>query len=168
MRHDFARERDKPLFKVLGNEMLLDLARERPMTIAKLHKSRVISGKLADRYGEEIVEVIADAVEDGPMRGELVTERSAEDELSSSQRRVFDNLRQWRKETAMQRKTDASLILAKDVMLKLSMMRDLPRSPGELASSGLFETWRTSCYGEEILQVIMGQRSTRRSKRRKA
>lgn len=167
LRHGLARERDKPLFKVLGNEMLLDLAKGRPKTLSRLHKSHVISSKLADRYGAEIVAVISRAVEDGPLHDELITERSPEDDFTASQRKIFDSLRHWRKQTAIRRKTDASLILAKDVMIRLSTIRSMPRSLGQLAASGLFETWRIAWYGAEVLQVISEQRQARRGQRKK-
>ena len=166
MRHRLARKRDRPLFKILGNEMLLALARARPKTTSKLHKSRVISVKLADRYGEEIVATVLQAIEQGPLHVEPVAERSIEDYLTFDQRNLYDSLRRWRKETATRRKTDAFLILTKDAMMKLSKMRPLPRSLGQLCSSGLFETWRLACYGEAVLQVFEEWGRSRRGRQK--
>lgn len=167
MRHRLARKRDRPLFKVLGNEMLLALARSRPKSTAKLHKSRAISAKLADRYGEEIIQTIIAAIEQGPLPGPPPPERCNEDELTSDQRSLYDSLRRWRKDTATRRKTDASLILSKSSMLQLSKMRALPRSLGQLSSSGQLETWRIACYGMEVLQLFEDWRRSRRGQSKK-
>ena len=167
MRHRIARERDRPLFKILGNEMLLALASSRPKSTSKLHKSRVISAKLADRYGVEIVETIVDAVQQGPLKGYPTPEPSVENELTLDRSKLYDSLRRWRKDTATRRKTGASLILTKDMMMRLSKMRPLPRSLEHLSSSGLFETWRLVCYGEAVLEVFEEWAGSRRGRPKK-
>ncbi len=164
MRHKFARERDRPLFKILGSEMLLGLAKQRPTSMAELKKSRILSTKLIERYGDEIVATIREAAELPAIDREFTPDRRPEDLLTEDQRLLYDAIRRWRKDAATRRKTDASLVLNKSVMFKLSKLRSRPRTLEQLGDSGLFEPWRITAYGEELLQVLEAWRESRRDR----
>ncbi|MHC5064006.1 MAG: ribonuclease D [Planctomycetota bacterium] len=166
MRHRFAKDRDRPLFKILGNEMLLSLAKQRPRSLGELKKSRILSAKLVERYGEEIIASIREAASLPPIEPLLATEGRPEDSLTEDQRMLYDAIRRWRKDAALRRKTDASLVLNRIVMLDLSKLRSRPKSLKHLGDSGLFEPWRLEAYGEELLQVFASWRESRRDRPR--
>ncbi len=166
MRHRLASERDKPLFKILGADMLCGMAKQRPESMADLRKSRVLSAKLADRYGDEAVSVIRQAIEKGPIGSEKNYAAAEEDLLTHDQRQVFEALRSWRKGVAQGRETDAALVLPRVTMLGLSRLRQAPRSMEQLAASGLLETWRLEDYGSELLRVFERSKSGKKRRRR--
>jgi ribonuclease D len=148
MRHEIADRADLPAFKVLGNDQLLALARERD--------PGVLPGKLAERYGEPVRAALLRARELGPLPRAAVAVDELEG-LDPNQRRIYEALRAWRRRTSRRRQTDPSLVLPRTTMLQLARLLPYPRTPGELAVAGLLEPWRIEWYGEEL--VAAGRRA---------
>ena len=158
LRHEIAAERDQPPFKILGNAMLVDLARSRPRTLDELTRSRQLTPKLRSRFGDKILAAMQHALELGPLRSAQASERSVEDGLGSEARQVYEALRRWRKEIAERRGTDASLILPRSTMIALSKVRPVPKDLNQLSATGLLESWRVACYGEQLLPLLRRRR----------
>jgi ribonuclease D len=57
-----ARKGDRPPFKIMGNEQLLEMSKTRPATVADLAKIKGVSKYVADRYGRELVNTIRAAM----------------------------------------------------------------------------------------------------------
>lgn len=57
-----ARKGDRPPFKVMGNEQLLEMSKGRPVTAADLSKIKGVSKYVLDRYGRELVNIIRSAM----------------------------------------------------------------------------------------------------------
>jgi ribonuclease D len=152
-RDRIAREIDYPPFKVLGNDVLLALARSRPADLRALQRVPAMSDKLAERWGEPILAAIARAEKLGPLAELPKLPANGVDALSAEQRDVYERLRGWRRRTAMARGTDPSLVLPRPTMLELVRLRT-PRSLEQLEASGLLESWRLLLHGEAILSIL--------------
>lgn len=61
MRVSIAQKKDQPLFKIISNAALMTMAYEKPDTIDKILKTRVLSKKQADMYGAHCVDAITRA-----------------------------------------------------------------------------------------------------------
>ena len=61
-RDGYARKGDKPPFKVMGNEQLLEISKSRPATVADLSKIKGMSKYVLDRYGRELVNLVRAAM----------------------------------------------------------------------------------------------------------
>jgi ribonuclease D len=57
-----ARKGDRPPFKVMGNEQMLEIAKTRPMTAADLSKIKGMSRYVMDRYGRDLVNIVKAAM----------------------------------------------------------------------------------------------------------
>jgi ribonuclease D len=57
-----ARKGDRPPFKVMGNEQLLEIAKTRPVTAADLAKIKGMSRYVMDRYGRDLVNIVRAAM----------------------------------------------------------------------------------------------------------
>lgn len=157
MRHHIADRRDVPAFKILSNEMLFGLARARPGDQDALHQARVISPKLARRYGGSILEALHRAARLGALE-KLPRKRTELSGLSDADRNMYEDLRTWRKRTARARPTDSSLVLSRGCLVELAKLKRKPRTVEALAATGLLEPWRVSLYGEELVAVLNKQR----------
>src|SRR3954453_11961588 len=62
-RDALAREADKPPFKVIGNDTIVDIAREKPDTREDLAKMKSVSRYHGDRFGREIVRIVRAAMD---------------------------------------------------------------------------------------------------------
>ncbi len=155
MRHKEADRLNRPAFKVLGNEVLLELAIEQPDSQADLRDLQGMSPKLTERYGAMVLQTIDRALDLEPLPTNRASNNSSElDRLSDEQRGVHEALRLWRKNVATQRNTDASLVLDKQSMLALCRIHPVPENLTTLAGCGLLQPWRLQYYGEGIMHAL--------------
>ncbi|MCA8941476.1 MAG: HRDC domain-containing protein [Planctomycetes bacterium] len=154
LRHRIAEERDRPLFKVFGNDVLLKLAKAKPVNLDQLRRSNALTPRLLGRYGRDLVDVIAAAKEKGPLKRLPSTRRHREEQLRGEQRELYEAIRAFRKNVAERRQTDASLVMSKQLMMELAKCRPLPTTFDKLADSKLLEPWRLAEYGDELARAI--------------
>ncbi|MEM7199724.1 MAG: HRDC domain-containing protein [Planctomycetota bacterium] len=156
MRHEIADRRDCPAFKVMPNEVLLQIARASPTTRDGLERIRAMSSKLMGRYGDRILAVVARAKRLGPLEKKPRMAGDGTDVLGPRERQTYEALRAWRKRTAQKRPTDASLVLNRATMLELARLRKKPRDLQELTDTGVVESWWVRFYGDEVLPILRG------------
>ena len=152
MRERIASERDLPPFKVLGNDVLVALARSKARTQEALSQLEGVPARLVERHAVPILAALQEA-DAGPPVDRISRSQceNGQGGLSAEQTRVFEALRAWRKQVASERRVDASLILARPTMLGLARLRPRPRILEDLLASGLLEPWRVERYGAGIL-----------------
>jgi len=62
-RDKLARKADRPPFKVLGNDTIVDIAKSRPVSANDLARLGSVSRYHADRFGRELTKIVAKAME---------------------------------------------------------------------------------------------------------
>lgn len=62
-RDALARKADRPPFKILGNDALVDIAKEKPDTVRDLARIKSVSRYHTDRYGRELAAIVKRALE---------------------------------------------------------------------------------------------------------
>lgn len=62
-RDALARKADRPPFKIIGNDTMIDIAKEKPQTARDLAQLRSVSRYHADRYGRELAAIVRRAME---------------------------------------------------------------------------------------------------------
>ncbi len=154
-RERIAQARDLPPFKVIGPDTLVAIARHTPADEVALAAIPGMSERLVDRCGAELLRAIRRAARLRPIPTQPVRDPDSP-ALSQAQRSAYDRLRAWRKQAALARRVDASLILPRPVMQQLAELRSPPRDLDALTASGLIETWRCARYGVGILAALRG------------
>ncbi|MCA8969363.1 MAG: ribonuclease D [Planctomycetes bacterium] len=159
-RESVAEKRDLPPFKVLGNAQLLAITRARPTDLEGLARIDGVAGRPLERYGAIWVRIL-ESLRDHPGLN-----RPVEPERSSAERRegredgeVFERLKRWRKRVADTTRIDASLVLHREVLERVSKLRPRPSTRAELEATGDFEEWRLDAFAEGLLAAIAGQGS---------
>jgi ribonuclease D len=149
-----ARERDVPPFKVLANPALIELARVRPSSMHELANVPDFPGKLLKRMGPEVLAVVREARELGPLQ--RLPQLPARDgtPLDETQQELHERLKTWRKEQARREGMDASLVLNRHVLTRLAIER--PRSPADLSSVEGLLRWQTERFGDDLLALVEG------------
>jgi len=154
-RDRLARQYDAPPFKVLNNETLLRIARQRPRSGGEL--GELLTPRQARRVGREILEALERAEELGPLERLPATRREGEI-LGDLEYDLHEALKTWRKQRAKLEGLDASLIVNRHVLLRLAT--EHPRSLAALESvEGLLE-WQIEHYGQEIVDTLREARAT--------
>ena len=61
-RKGIAEKKDKPLFKIMGNDSVMKIVTAKPVTIRRLKGIKALSGKQIHMYGNDLVELVAGAL----------------------------------------------------------------------------------------------------------
>ena len=152
LRDKLARERDVPPFKVLGNPVIVDLARAQPQTLRHLERAQ-LSPKLIKRWGSPILSALKRAKRLGPLPNvPRLPPKDPSGHLDEPSVELHERLKNWRKKQAKAHEMDASLVLNRHVLVRLAIER--PSNPEELGKVPGILDWQTDLFGEEILSVV--------------
>ncbi|MBW2573846.1 MAG: ribonuclease D, partial [Deltaproteobacteria bacterium] len=61
-RKSVAEKKDKPLFKIIGNDSIMKIATARPVTLRSLKGGKALSGRQISMYGNDLIQVVAGAL----------------------------------------------------------------------------------------------------------
>ena len=146
-REEVARGLDRPVFKVMGDATLIELARRRPRSAAGLRQVAGMGRLWAGGRGHALARVIAGAMEAEPP----VMPRPP----AGPPRRVkerYETLRRWRRTYAEQHGFEPDVVLSKQTLWALA--EAAPRDMQALAAVDALDAWERTRYGVELLQVI--------------
>ena len=146
MRDREAQRQNRPPFKIMGDQILLTVARKSPRSIEELNGLPDLTKNLVRRYSVDFLR----AVERG-LKAPLPRKPRNRGRDDAVQLR-YDALREWRKNTAKERELESDLIMPRDLMNEIAI-----KKPSDLAAlrkmMDPLES-RFQRYGEEILSVI--------------
>lgn len=145
-RDGVAQVRDRPLFKVMRDEVLVALAQARPRTRAELARIRGLSPHLLRRNGTAILAAIARG-QRRPAPSPPLHRRPPDEVLER-----YETLRDWRRRVAAQRQVEADVILSNATLMALAQRN--PASLEEMEEIGGLGPWKRRTYGPEILRVL--------------
>jgi ribonuclease D len=139
---------NQPPFKVMGEPVLLELARRAPAAIDDLKPIPGMTPVQLQRHGRALLRAVEDGLR-APVPSVPTVERDDDDV-----RDRYDRLHNWRKTRAQARGVES------DVILPRTTLRDLAQRPpstlDELVGIIDFGPRRRELYGDEILSVVAG------------
>jgi ribonuclease D len=145
-REDQAGRIDRPPFKVMGESILIEIARRTPRDTDGLQSLPGLSPSQIHRHAHGLLQAVHQGIHSPPQRAPQ-PEREP-DEV----RDRYDLLRKWRKEKARARGVESDVIVPRSALWDLA--RRAPRTLGELTTITDLGPWRRETYGEEILKVL--------------
>jgi len=145
-RDRIARLQDRPLFKVIGNKTLLEIAETCPTRMDELSRLHGMTPRQMKRHGKQLLQ----AVERGLNADPIARQRPHRPDEKLLNR--LDVLRDWRKETAKKMKVESDIILPRDLMVDIAEYN--PTCPEELASVMQTSPWRLDHFGSQILRQL--------------
>ncbi|HTF89213.1 MAG TPA: HRDC domain-containing protein [Planctomycetota bacterium] len=153
LRDKLARESDLPPFKVIHNEVLVQLAQRAPASQRELDEMSGLSPRQARRFGNDLLQALARARELGPItRAPLLPSKDGTGELDDQEFELHERLKEWRREQAAKEGYDASLVLNRHVLLRLAKKK--PRRMEDLEGiEGLLD-WQVSELGPQLVSLI--------------
>ena len=141
-----AERADRPPFKIMSDQTLLEIARSGPHTLADLEPITGMTPPQIRRHGANLLKAVRRG-QGGPPARPPHFEREPD-----SVRERYELLHQWRKRKAQARGVESDVIISRDTLWELA--RAAPRTPEALALIESLGPWRREQYGEEILKVI--------------
>ena len=145
-REQEAERMDRPLFKVMGEDTLMDLTRRAPERAEDLQGVPGMTPEQIHRHAQGVLRAVQQGLH-APARHAPEVNREP-DEV----RDRYDRLHTWRKERARARGVESDVILPRTALWDLA--RRAPRTHGELTRIIDLGPWRRETYGEEILAVL--------------
>lgn len=148
-RDQLARKADRPPFKVLGNDAIVELAKLKPADSTALSQIKAVSRYHFDRYGRELLQIVKRAVE---LPEEALPEKSEPKPWirdKSLESRV-ERLKKVRDKYAKELKIDGSVLAPRHVLAAVatSSSLDVPA----------MREWQKKLMGEAFLATIEPER----------
>lgn len=141
-----ARALDRPLFKVIGDKTLLQIAQAAPRSLQEMEHLPGVSSRQVEWLGEGLLRAVQRGQQAPPIRPPRAIRRGED-----YHERV-DRLRLWRRRKAQAMNVPSDVILPKDLLHALAEAN--PKQTAELHQ--ILETvpWRRAKFGEEIIRVL--------------
>jgi len=145
-RDQVASSSNRPLFKVINDKALLEIALATPQNFSDLERIPALSPRLAKRHGRKLLQ----AVQRGTQAKPIYPPRSPRPDGDFLDR--LEVLRRWRKNTANKLGVASDVVLPRELMVSLARIN--PGDPAELARVMSPVPWRLEHFGEQILYVL--------------
>lgn len=149
-REQEAQSQDRPPFKIVNNQALVDLAHKQPQSLNQLHDLHSLSASEIQRYGAAILRAIREG-KNRPLPALPETAPRYEQWLDKATLERFDSLRQWRSNTAANRGVAPEIVFTNEVLLEVAKRQ--PRTLEELRQVGAIGPWKAKTYGPALLRL---------------
>ncbi len=141
-----ARRLDRPPFKVVGDQTLIEIAQLRPTQLSQLRRVRGMTEGQVARHGRDLLLAVAHGAKAAPPR--LPPRKSID--LAVLER--YERLRQWRKRVAAQRGVEIDVVVGNAALMALARRR--VRDANDLEGIQGLGAWRRKTYGPAILETL--------------
>jgi ribonuclease D len=145
-REERARAADLPVFKILDNQNLLEIALACPGTADELREATRVSDRQFVRHAQGLLEAV--------QRGLLapIPKRPPSQPYDEQLAARMEALRTWRRDKGQLQGVESDVILPRDVMQAIAEAN--PHTQQELARLMEKLPWRYASYGREILECL--------------
>lgn len=137
---------DRPRFKVLGDQTLLQIASACPHSLDELKGLPGMTQWQIRRHGRAIIEAVQRGLQAKPVYPPR-THRPDESYLWR-----LEALKKWRKVTARKLEVESDVVLPRDLLSEVAERN--PRTQQELATAMQDVPWRLEHFGGQILEVL--------------
>ncbi len=142
-----AQQRNRPLFKILHDRTLLELAQETPRSFSQMQEISGMTWGQIRRYGRGILDAIAEGANNPPPKQPKRPKRPPDRVLQR-----YEILHNWRKERARKRGVESDVIISRQTLWEIAEKK--PTCQADLAALDTLGAWRRQAYGQEILEVL--------------
>jgi ribonuclease D len=154
-RREMAQKKDRPLFKIMGNNSLLRLAEAKPVTLKKITDTEALSQRQLEIYGKDVARIIDNALKI-PENMLPVYPPKKHSSIPESVAKRIESLKKWREKKAVKLNIDPGLLLNKSLIGIIGV-----KKPEDVASLGAIKemkNWQRREFGEEIVGVLKRRR----------
>lgn len=151
-RLELARKRNRPPFKVLGNQSILEMSQKRPVTRKQLSSVHGMSEGRLKALQHDLIRCIQKALSTPESELPAYPRGKPVRRPSPGVIKRFDALKAWRESLAAKLELDPSAIFTNAQLLAISTAR--PDRPEDLTSIEGVRRWQREAFGSEILRVM--------------
>ncbi len=156
MRNAIARQKDRPLFKVISNAALKKIAIALPTSLKKLQASEALSARQFDMYGKAVMEAVRNARRI-PQKELPVYPRQRAPRVPKSVPARVKALREWRDAQAAHLELDPALVLNRTLIRAIAM--ENPTQAKRLSRVEGIHQWQAEAFGQAIIETLNTEKS---------
>jgi ribonuclease D len=145
-----AQNQDRPSFKIVNNQALVELAQKQPTSLTQLQEIRSLSASELQRYGVALLHAIREG-KSRPLPALPESTPRYEQWLDKATLDRFDTLRHWRSKTAAARGVAPEIVLTNEILLEVAKRQ--PRTLEELRQIDAIGPWKAKTYGPDLLRL---------------
>ncbi len=151
MRNAIARQKDRPLFKVISNVALKKIALAMPSSLKQLQASGALSDRQYDMYAKAVMEAVRNARRI-PKDQLPIYPRQRSPRVPRKVPARVKALRSWRDAKAEQLDLNASLLLNRALIKAIAV--ENPATKTALSKVDGIHQWQVDAFGDGILKVL--------------
>lgn len=153
MREKLAEKYDRPPFRILGNQALIEIAQRRPRGEKELLRVQGVTPKVMARIGDRIERALDRARRKGPLESlPSAPKRDGGPSLDEIESELADRLKQVRRDFAGEEGIEAAYLINRHVLTQLARAR--PASMDALEDLDLLDDWQLDRFGDAILETV--------------
>jgi ribonuclease D len=150
-RKQVAEEKDKPLFKIIGNDSMMKIATARPVSLRRLKHVNTLSDRQMSMYGSDVVQVVASALKIPDHELPVYLSRKPPVLPRGAPKRI-KALKTWRASTARTLKIHPGMLCNNALINALAVKG--PVDENALDAIAGIKQWQKRVFGKEIVQVL--------------
>jgi len=151
MRNAIARQKDRPLFKIISNTSLKKIAMAPPANLKQLKASRTLSDKQFEMYAQAVIEAVRNA-RHVPAEELPKYPRQRSPRISRKVPARVKALRTWRDSKAEQIGLNPALLLNRSLIKAIAV--ENPTDEKALAAVEGIHQWQVDAFGQAIIKAL--------------
>ncbi len=153
LRDDVARRRNRPPFKILGNEPILEIVERRPVTERDLEGIKGLSPRQAKMLGQSILKKTCESIS-LPEEELPVFPPNNVTRIRAKVSRRIKALRSWRERRSQEMSVDPSLVCTNAQIQSIALTD--PKLRKDLEGISTIRAWQRRLFGSEICRILKG------------
>ena len=150
-RKSIAEKKDKPLFKIIGNDSIMKIATAKPVTLRRLKGTKALSGKQINMYGNDLIEVVAGALKIPENKLPVYPNKKAH-RLPYEVPARIKALKSWRASKVRALKIDPGMICNNALITSIAIQNPVDiRAVGRIKE---MKNWQKKEFGQEIISLL--------------
>ena len=137
-RKSIAKKKDKPLFKIIGNNSIMKITTAKPVTLRRLKGIKALSGKQINMYGNDLIKVVAGALKIPVLPYKVFGRIKA--------------LKSWRASKARALEIDSGMICNNALITFIAIQNPVDRRAIEIIKE--MKNWQKKEFGQEIITLL--------------
>lgn len=146
-----ARKADRPAFKILGNDAILEIAKSLPSTLAELERIKGVPPIVIRKYGAELMRRITDVI-NAPEESlpEKIAGKAWQRDVELE--RKVEKLKRIRDAVATELAIEPGVLAPRHVLTAIATMN--PRTVDELSTVTALRQWQRNLLGEKFVAAL--------------
>jgi ribonuclease D len=150
-RKQIARKKDKPLFKIIQNNSLLNLAIEKPQSLEHIETTAALSPNQINMYGQHIINTIRTAMKLPSGTWPKYPRKKAPVVRPDVGKRV-KAIRDWRNRRAKMLKIDPALLFTNALISAIAVQN--PIDIKALSKINDMKRWQKKEFGKDVIHIL--------------